>query len=75
LHNHGIVWGDVNYCNVVIDSEQDAWVIDFGGLNNTEFVNDDKAESVEGDWQSVGRLIGEFLPRRARGIPWHEPRG
>jgi serine/threonine protein kinase len=64
MHAHGIVWGDVNPMNVVIDEAMDAWVIDFGGMNNVEFVDDDKRETAEGDWQGVGRLFGSWLPRR-----------
>jgi tRNA A-37 threonylcarbamoyl transferase component Bud32 len=45
LHENGLVWGDVNPCNVAIDEGYDAWIIDFGGLNNAEFVDDDKAET------------------------------
>lgn len=62
LHAHDIVWGDVNTCNVAIDEALNAWVIDFGGMNNADFVDDDKAETVEGDWQGVRRLFGEWLP-------------
>ena len=69
LHAQGIVWGDVNAGNVVIDEALDPWVIDFGGMNNPEFVDDDKAETIEGDWQGVGRLFQEWLPERRRGIP------
>ncbi|GAB7353477.1 hypothetical protein MBLNU459_g3931t1 [Dothideomycetes sp. NU459] len=65
LHANQIVWGDVNPCNVVIDKDLNAWVIDFGGMNNPEFVDDDKAETMEGDWQGIQRLFHEWLPRRA----------
>ncbi|KAG9516050.1 hypothetical protein KCU93_g9258, partial [Aureobasidium melanogenum] len=64
LHEHDIVWGDVNPCNVAIDEALDAWVIDFGGRNTVGFVDDDKAETVQGDWQGVGRLFGEWLSGR-----------
>jgi serine/threonine protein kinase len=64
LHAHDIVWGDVNPMNVVIDEAMDAWVIDFGGMNNVEFVDEEKRETAEGDWQGVGRLFGSWLPRR-----------
>jgi RIO-like serine/threonine protein kinase len=58
LHAHDIVWGDVNPMNVVVDEAMDAWVIDFGGMNNIHFVDDEKRETMEGDWQGVGRLFG-----------------
>ena len=69
LHAQGIVWGDVNAGNVIIDQALDTWVIDFGGMNNPEFVDDDKAETMEGDWQGVKRLFQEWLPSRRRGVP------
>jgi tRNA A-37 threonylcarbamoyl transferase component Bud32 len=64
LHSHGLVWGDVNPCNVAIDEDFDAWVIDFGGKNNAEFVDDDKTETKGGDRQGVERLFGTWLPNR-----------
>ncbi|KAK4555202.1 hypothetical protein LTR86_007498 [Recurvomyces mirabilis] len=64
LHAHDIVWGDVNAGNVVIDNDLNAWVIDFGGMNNAEFVDDELAETIEGDWQGVRRLFDEWLPSR-----------
>ncbi|OQN99850.1 hypothetical protein B0A48_14620 [Cryoendolithus antarcticus] len=69
LHANGIVWGDVNAGNVIIDEALNAWVIDFGGYNNPVFVDDDKVETMEADWQGIGRLFGEWLPARARGEP------
>lgn len=70
VHAHDIIWGDVNAGNVVIDEALDAWVIDLGGMNNPEFVDDDKAETVEGDWQGVRRLFQVRLASRRAGIPW-----
>ena len=70
LHAHGLVWGDVNAGNVVIDQHDDAWVIDFGGGNNSWFVDDDKVETIEGDLQGVKRLFQEWLPKRRDGIPF-----
>jgi hypothetical protein len=51
--------------NVVIDENFDAWVIDFGGMNNVDFVDDENRETVRGDWQGVGKLFGQWLPSRA----------
>ncbi|KAF2128095.1 hypothetical protein P153DRAFT_405361 [Dothidotthia symphoricarpi CBS 119687] len=64
LHANGIVWGDVNPMNVVIDEAMDAWVIDFGGMNNIEFVDNRNRETVEGDEQGITRLFQEWLPSR-----------
>lgn len=65
LHAHGLVWGDVNPTNIMIDRDLNAWVIDFGGMNNVEFVDEEHRETVEGDWQGVFRIFREWLPRRA----------
>lgn len=64
LHGYGICWGDVNLCNIVIDRDSNAWVIDFGGSNNLEFVDDDLAETFAGDWQGIRRIFEEWVPRR-----------
>ena len=71
LHAHDIVWGDVNPTNVVTDEAMDAWVIDFGGMNNVEFVDEDKRETVEGDWQGISRLFHEWLPSRVKASEIH----
>ncbi|KAK4542450.1 hypothetical protein LTR36_006702 [Oleoguttula mirabilis] len=31
LHEHGVIWGDANAWNILIDRRGDAWVIDFDG--------------------------------------------
>lgn len=64
LHSHWIVRGDVNPMNITIDDALNAWVIDFGGLNNPEFVDDDKMETSEGDWQGVKGIFEEWLPNQ-----------
>lgn len=66
LHAFDIVWGDVNPTNVVIDRAMDAWVIDFGGMNNVEFVDEEGRETVEGDRQGVKRLFQEWLPSHVK---------
>ncbi|KAH6618447.1 hypothetical protein C7974DRAFT_415823 [Boeremia exigua] len=47
LHAHDIVWGDVHPMNIMIDKAMNAWAIDFGGMNNVEFVDDKNRETVE----------------------------
>ncbi|KAL5611339.1 hypothetical protein FOBRF1_007456 [Fusarium oxysporum] len=31
LHEHGLVWGDGKSSNIIIDEQDNAWLIDFGG--------------------------------------------
>ena len=57
---------DVNPRNVVIDEAMNAWLIDFAGMNNVEFGDEEKRETVEGEWQDVRRLFQEWLPSRVK---------
>lgn len=66
LHLHGIVWGDVHPMNVVIDETMDAWAVDFGGMNNAEFIDAENRETVEGDWQGIRKIFQEWLPNPQR---------
>jgi len=60
LHAIGVVWGDGKPHNVVIDSMDDAWLVDFGGGWTPGWVDEELADTVEGDEQAV-RNIFEFL--------------
>ncbi|CAJ0551308.1 Ff.00g112380.m01.CDS01 [Fusarium sp. VM40] len=62
LHEEGIVWGDAKADNVLIDKNENAWIIDFGGSYTPGWVDKDKAETLEGDYQGVGK-INEMLRR------------
>ncbi|KAK2765472.1 hypothetical protein FQN54_008326 [Arachnomyces sp. PD_36] len=68
LHENGIVWGDVKPDNVLIDEEDNAWVVDYGGGFNlcfsvelqsySGFVDEGVTETIEGDIQGVSRIKG-----------------
>jgi hypothetical protein len=60
LHEEGIVWGDAKADNVLLDKDEKAWIIDFGGSYTPGWVDKDKAETLEGDYQGVGK-INEML--------------
>ncbi|KAM5341169.1 hypothetical protein ACJ41O_015278 [Fusarium nematophilum] len=66
LHQEGIIWGDVKAENVLIDKDNDAWVIDFGGSYTPGWVDPDKAGTLEGDEQGM-RKIREMLLRASIG--------
>ncbi|KAF4471617.1 Serine threonine kinase [Fusarium albosuccineum] len=61
LHQEGIIWGDVKADNVLIDKNDDAWVIDFGGSYTPGWVDPDKAGTLEGDKQGLGKIMDMLL--------------
>jgi hypothetical protein len=63
LHSHDIVWGDVYDGNIAIDTNFDAWVVDFGSGWIEDFVDRKKAGTKEGDWQGVQRISEEWISR------------
>lgn len=57
LHAIGVVWGDAKPGNIVIDSNGDAWLIDFGGGWTEGWVEKELEETVEGDQLAVERIV------------------
>lgn len=57
LHDKGIIWGDVKAENVLIDRNDNAWIIDFGGSYTMGWVDEDKAGTLEGDEQGVAKIL------------------
>jgi len=60
LHEMGLVWGDGKPSNVIIDSEDDAWLIDLAGGWTDRWVDREVADTVEGDEHAVRNII-KFL--------------
>ncbi|TWU70585.1 hypothetical protein ED733_001085 [Metarhizium rileyi] len=50
LHKNDIIWGDVKAENVLIDTNNNAWIIDFGGGYTEGWVAKDVAGTFAGDW-------------------------
>lgn len=57
LHQHGLVWGDAKPDNVLIDGNQNAWLIDFGGGYTKGWVPKDLAGTVEGDLTALTKMV------------------
>src|SRR5688500_7253848 len=51
LHKIGVVWGDVKPGNVVIDIDDNAWLVDFGGGFTQPWMDPELAGTREGDIQ------------------------
>ncbi|OJD19825.1 hypothetical protein AJ78_00184 [Emergomyces pasteurianus Ep9510] len=57
LHKAGIIWGDVKPGNVLIDMDNNLWIIDFGGSYTPGWVDEKLMETVEGDLQGLSKII------------------
>ena len=62
LHKNDIIWRDAKPDNVIIDNNNDAWLIDFGGGFTPPWVDQDYYESFEGDLRAVKRIRDRLLP-------------
>lgn len=60
LHGKGFVWGDVSPNNVIIDENENAWIIDFGGGYTDGWIEPDDMETQRGDLEGLKR-IKEYL--------------
>lgn len=56
LHKIWIVWGDVKPDNVLVNAEDDAVVIDFGGGFAPKWVDQALENTKDGDDQGVSRI-------------------
>ncbi|OAA55135.1 Protein kinase-like domain protein [Cordyceps fumosorosea ARSEF 2679] len=57
LHQSGLVWGDARPKNVVIDGENNAWLVGFGGGYAAGWVPKELAGTVDGDLAALKRII------------------
>lgn len=61
MHSHGIIWGDAKSLNIIIDKEDNAWVIDFGGGFTTPWVEFSMMDTVEGDLHALAIIKRDLL--------------
>ncbi|KAJ9413331.1 hypothetical protein QL093DRAFT_2073034 [Fusarium oxysporum] len=64
LHEHGLVWGDGKSSNIIIDEQDNAWLIDFGGGFTEGWVDEELAETKKGDEQALAKIV-ELLSEEA----------
>jgi hypothetical protein len=57
LHRADMVWGDAKAENVMIDRNNDAWLIGYGGSHTEGWVDEDKVGMKEGHLQGVARVV------------------
>jgi serine/threonine protein kinase len=57
LHDQDIIWGDAKADNILIDAQENAWMVDFGGSYTVGWVDEDKAGTVEGDMQGLAKIM------------------
>ena len=60
LHDIKVIWGDGKPHNIIIDEQDDAWLVDFGGGWTEGWVTKELAGTVEGDLHALEKII-EFL--------------
>ena len=57
LHGAGIIWGDAKLDNVLVHTQSNAWLVDFGGGCTQGWVEPDVAGTIQGDLQGLSRIV------------------
>ncbi|OAA53696.1 Protein kinase-like domain protein [Cordyceps fumosorosea ARSEF 2679] len=65
LHKAGIVWGDATAENVLIDKDNNAWIINFGGRYTEGWVDEELFGTVEGDLMGLFKIWKLLFPPEA----------
>ncbi|GAB1207946.1 hypothetical protein APSETT445_006683 [Aspergillus pseudonomiae] len=66
LHEAGIVWGDAKGANILIDSKDNAWVIDFGGGFTEGWVENSQMDTIEGDLAALIKIEELLQPEKTQ---------
>lgn len=56
LHQLQIVWGDAKADNILIDFQDQPWLIDFGGSFTPGWVDRENLETIAGDLQALSKI-------------------
>ncbi|KAL1303423.1 hypothetical protein AAFC00_006813 [Neodothiora populina] len=57
LHEHDLIFGDCKADNFLVDSNDDLWIIDFGGSYTDGWIDPKLAETEEGDDMAVEKIV------------------
>lgn len=60
LHAHNIVWGDAKAANVLLDMDENAYIVEFGGGYTEGWVKKEDSNSIKGDIQRL-ESIKQYL--------------
>ena len=64
LHALDIVWGDAKTANILLDRNDDLWVIDFGGGTTEGWIDLELENTKKGDLQALNRILEEIGGQR-----------
>jgi hypothetical protein len=64
LHALGVVWGDAKTANILLDRNDDLWVVDFGGGGTPGWFDKKLMGTKEGDLQALKRILEEIGGKR-----------
>jgi hypothetical protein len=63
LHQAGILWGDINQGNIIIEEATNkAWIVDIGGGDNRVMLGEERFEGFAGDLEALTRFCESWLP-------------
>ncbi len=57
LHEVGLVWGDAKPDNILIDGNENTWIIDFGGGYSEGWVPKELVGTMEGDIVALTKIV------------------
>jgi hypothetical protein len=63
LHQAGILWGDINQGNIMIEEATNkAWIVDIGGGDNRVMLEEERFGGFAGDLEALTRFCESWLP-------------
>jgi tRNA A-37 threonylcarbamoyl transferase component Bud32 len=57
LHQAGILWGDINQGNIIIEEATNkAWIVNIGGGDNRVMLREERFKGFTGDLEALTRF-------------------